>query len=52
MCIRDSLGDGRPKRLQLERVDGLAIGESPFRERLSALGFRQAYRGYVLGPAG
>ncbi len=50
--LRTLIDDGRVKRLQLERVDGTAIGESPSRERLAALGFRQAYRGYVLGPVG
>ncbi len=45
------LADGRLKRLQLERVDGVAIGDSEHRERLTGLGFRQAYKGYVLGPA-
>ena len=51
-ALRSLTDDGRLKRLQLERVDGVTIGDSPMRERLSALGFRQAYRGYVLGPAG
>jgi len=51
-ALRGLLGDGRLKRLQLERLDGEAIAESPLRERLGALGFRQAYKGYVLDPAG
>jgi len=51
-ALRTLIDDGRLKRLQLERIDGTAIAESPLRERLSAFGFRQAYRGYVLGPAG
>jgi ATP-dependent Lhr-like helicase len=46
------VADGRLKRLQLERVDGLAVTESPHRVRLSELGFRPAYKGYVLGPSG
>jgi ATP-dependent Lhr-like helicase len=50
-AMRALLGDGRLKRLQLQKVDGVSIAESPARERLAALGFRQAYRGYVLGPA-
>ena len=50
-AMRALLDDGRLKRLQLQKVDGVAIAESPARERLTALGFRQAYRGYVLGPA-
>ena len=51
-ALRSLIDDGRLKRLQLERVDGAPIGESPVRDRLTDLGFRQAYRGYVLGPAG
>jgi ATP-dependent Lhr-like helicase len=51
-ALRSLIDDGRLRRLQLERVDGVPVSESPFRDRLAALGFRQAYRGYVLGPAG
>ncbi len=51
-ALRGLVSDGRLKRVQLERIDGTPIAESAFRERLAALGFRQAYRGYVLGPAG
>jgi ATP-dependent Lhr-like helicase len=51
-ALRSLVADGRLKRLQLERVDGVAIADSPQRDRLMALGFRQAYRGYILGPAG
>ncbi len=51
-ALRSLVSDGRLKRVQLERIDGSSIAESPFRERLAALGFRQVYRGYVLGPAG
>ena len=43
--------DGRVKRLQVEKVDGQPIAESPHRDRLAGLGFRPAYRGFVLGPA-
>ena len=50
-ALRTLIEDGRVKRLQIERVDGSAIGESPSRERLKDLGFREAYRGYVLGPS-
>ena len=50
-ALRTLLADGRQKRLQLERVDGDPIAASPQRERLLELGFREAYRGYVLGPA-
>ena len=50
-ALRGLLEDGRLKRLQLERVDGEPIAESAQRTRLTDLGFRQAYRGYALGPA-
>jgi len=50
-ALRSLIDDGRLKRLQLERVDGAPIIEAPVRDRLADLGFRQAYRGYVLGPA-
>jgi ATP-dependent Lhr-like helicase len=48
-ALRALLDDGRLKQLQLERVDGVPISESEQRTRLAELGFRQAYRGYVLG---
>ena len=51
-ALRGLLDDGRLKRLQLERVDGGPVAESAHRDRLAELGFRQSYRGYVLGPLG
>jgi ATP-dependent Lhr-like helicase len=51
-ALRALLADGRLKRLQLERVDGVPIAESERRARLTELGFHQAYRGYVLGDGG
>jgi ATP-dependent Lhr-like helicase len=50
-ALRALIDDGRLKRLQLERVDGTPVAESSLHDRLADLGFRQAYRGYVLGPA-
>jgi len=50
-ALRSLVSDGRLRRVQLERIDGMPIAQSPFRSRLAALGFRQAYRGYVLDPA-
>jgi ATP-dependent Lhr-like helicase len=47
-ALRRLLADGRLKRLQLERVDGSTVAESPLRDRMDALGFRAAYRGLVL----
>lgn len=49
--LRGLATDGRIKRLQIERVDGQPIAESEHRSRLEGLGFRQAYRGYVLGQS-
>lgn len=49
--LRGLLAEGQLKRLQIERLDGLPVGESDQRGRLAELGFRQSYRGYVLGPA-
>ena len=51
-ALRALVDDGRLKRIQLERVDGVPIAESAHRARLAELGFHQAYRGYVLAPAG
>ena len=52
VALRSLVEDGRQKRLQLERIDGTPVAESRFRDRLADLGFRPAYRGYVLGAAG
>jgi ATP-dependent Lhr-like helicase len=43
--------DGRLRRVQLERVDGVAVASSPHAARLESLGFRRGYRGLVLGAA-
>jgi ATP-dependent Lhr-like helicase len=50
-ALRGLLSDGRLKRLQIERVDGVPVAESDRRGLLGELGFRQAYRGLVLGAA-
>jgi ATP-dependent Lhr-like helicase len=44
------LRDGRLRRLQVERIDGLTVEASPLRARLEDLGFRRGYRGLVLAP--
>jgi ATP-dependent Lhr-like helicase len=44
------VADGRLRTLQIRRIDGLPIAESPGREMLSAAGFRPGYRGWVLRP--
>jgi len=43
--------DGRARRLQVERIDDVAVATSPHRTRLEAHGFRPGYRGLVLGTA-
>ena len=40
--------DGRLTKLELHRVDGTAVRESPVADALRAAGFRDAYRGLVL----
>jgi ATP-dependent Lhr-like helicase len=40
--------DGRLRSLQIERVDGIAAGESAASELLADAGFRQSYRGFVM----
>ena len=52
LALRGLLDDGRHRRLQIERVDGAPIAESGHHVRLTGLGFRRGYKGYVLGPAG
>jgi ATP-dependent Lhr-like helicase len=40
--------DGRLRRIELQRIDGLPIGESPLAEGLRAAGFVDGYRGLTL----
>ena len=42
------VADGRLRSLQIERLDGTPIAESPHRDRLTEAGFRAGYRGYVV----
>ena len=42
------VADRRVRELVVTKVDGLPIGESPFRERLLAAGFVPGYRGLTL----
>jgi ATP-dependent Lhr-like helicase len=42
------LADHRVRELVITKVDGLPVGDSPFRERLVAAGFTPAYRGLTL----
>jgi len=47
-ALRALVADGRFRALQLERVDGVPVGESTHRELLAGAGFRPGYRGYVM----
>ena len=40
--------DGRFRRLELHRIDGIPVRESPLRSALEAAGFVGGYRGLVL----
>ena len=46
--LRGLFDDGRVRRLQIERVDGISVARSGQLERLDQLGFKPAYRGIVL----
>jgi len=47
-ALRQLVADGRFRSLQIERVDGVPVGESPQAEALSSAGFQRAYRGWLL----
>jgi ATP-dependent Lhr-like helicase len=40
--------DGRVRALEIGRVDGLPVADSPLRDALATAGFRASYRGWVL----
>ncbi len=42
------VGTGRARELVIRKVDGIAVGESPLRERLLGAGFSAGYRGLIL----
>jgi ATP-dependent Lhr-like helicase len=50
-ALSDLTRDGRVRRLQVERIDDIAVATSPHRAQLEAHGFRPGYRGLVLGVA-
>ncbi|CAN5779998.1 hypothetical protein BH24CHL6_BH24CHL6_10290 [soil metagenome] len=50
--LRRLLADGRLRALQIERIDGLAVADSPHCELLAAAGFKPGYRGWQLRTAG
>ncbi|MEO6350876.1 MAG: hypothetical protein ABIP53_09510, partial [Candidatus Limnocylindrales bacterium] len=49
--LRQLVADGRYRSLQVERVDGVPVGESPHAESLANAGFQRSYRGWLLKPA-
>ena len=49
--LSDLVMDGRLRALQVERIDGVPVGESGHRQRLTDAGFRPGYRGYLLGAS-
>ncbi len=42
------MGGGRLREMIIRKVDGLPVGESPWRDRLLAAGFTGGYRGLTL----
>jgi ATP-dependent Lhr-like helicase len=49
--LRQLVADGRYRSLQIERVDGVPVTESPHAESLGNAGFQRSYRGWLLKPA-
>ncbi len=47
-ALRRLLADGRLRSLQVERVDGIAVAESPHAALLGEAGFQRSYRGWLL----
>jgi ATP-dependent Lhr-like helicase len=47
-ALRQLPADGRMRQLQIERVDGQSVADSPYRDMLAAAGFRAGYRGWLL----
>ena len=45
------VGTGRARELVIRKVDGLPVGESPFRDQLRDAGFSAGYRGLTLRGA-
>jgi ATP-dependent Lhr-like helicase len=47
-ALRQLVADGRVRTLQIERVDGAAVGDSVHAPALAAAGFQRSYRGWLL----
>jgi ATP-dependent Lhr-like helicase len=50
-ALRQLVADGRYRTLQVERIDGLPVADSPHRDMLAEAGFKAGYRGWSLRPA-
>ncbi|MEI7742238.1 MAG: DEAD/DEAH box helicase [Chloroflexota bacterium] len=50
-ALRDLVADGRVRELVIGKVDGEAVGASPYRDALLAAGFVAGYRGFALRSA-
>jgi ATP-dependent Lhr-like helicase len=46
--LRQLVADGRVRSLQVERIDGVPVADSPHCDTLAAAGFRAGYRGWLL----
>ncbi len=46
--LRGLLADGRFRALQIERIDSVAVADSPHAAALAEAGFRRSYRGLLL----
>ncbi|HUP55208.1 MAG TPA: hypothetical protein VM408_06860, partial [Methylomirabilota bacterium] len=45
------VSSGRTRELVIRKIDGLPVGESPFRDQLVAAGFTAGYRGLTIRGA-
>jgi ATP-dependent Lhr-like helicase len=48
-AVADVVSTGRLRRLEIARIDGEPAAESPHADALRSVGFRDGYRGLVLG---
>ena len=47
-ALRQLLADGRLRAIQIERVDGASVNDSPHAAALADAGFQRSYRGWLL----
>jgi len=48
VALRGMLGEGRLRSLQVERIDGVPVADSPRAAALAEAGFQRSYRGWLL----